>query len=191
MKKIILKLLFLPLALLLTSCRSSESEVDFYFESNAENGKKLVLSFAASPRENAPEMYSCETASTNVSIRDENENVTHTDILRTPLSGQGVFAFPYDPEENISVKLFSCGDDVYMGLVGIPAGDGTYCVTVYVCRDEILTVINDLWPVVKTIDDITVEENTISFYDLSKKENSVYRIDFERLSSKLMKYAED
>lgn len=175
------KILPLLLSLILTLTACSASEKNFTFESEAENGEKLTLSFAASPLEGNPSVYISDVTSTKITITNE-EGRTYDDVLRTPVSGQG--SFSYYSEYDIPIKLIDCGEGVNTGLVGIPDDNGIYHTTIYVYRDEIFTIITDLFPEVKAIDDITLEGNIISFYDGSEEKNVSYRIDFERFTAK-------
>lgn len=181
MKKIFL--LFFSFVLFLSACTSSEKS--FYFESNIKDEKKLTLSFSALPAKSDYSIYNADVESTNVCVTDNDENILFTDILRTPVNAQGIF--PYNSDYDIQMEFLSCtidDEDIYVGLIGIPTDEKDYYTSIYVCKDEMLTVIIDLWPHVETIDDITINENIITFYDLSWKETVSHRIDFERFISK-------
>ncbi len=176
-------ILFISLLMLLPACAVSEKS--FSFESGVVNEKKLIVSFTASPLEQDSDAYTTEVKSTNVSITDKDGNVIAGDVIRSPVNGQG--AFSYDSEYDIPVSLSLCETEekeIYVGLVGIPTGDDDYYVTVYIYKDEILTSLGSPFPHVKSIEDITVDGDVISFYDLSAGSDASYCVDFETFTSK-------
>lgn len=164
------------------------SDKEFTFESDAADGKKLLLTFTASPVEQGSDIYAADAESTSISVIAESahdmSHITQTDVLRTPLCSDGTFL--YHSDYDIQMKLLPCNDDggTYLGLAAVPTGDGTYCTTLYVYRNLKFTIITDLFPEVGSIDDIILEGSKISFYDVSSGEKVSYRLDLSKFTSK-------
>lgn len=160
----------------------SLSDKEFTFESNTVNGKKLLISFTASPVEKGSDIYGTDTAA-SVSVFDETENkILQSDILRTPLSDEETFL--YHSDYDIQTKFVSCGDGAScLGLVCVPKGDGTYFTSLYVYRSLKFTIITDLFPEVESIDDISLDGSKLSFYDAPSGKNVSYRLDLSGFTS--------